>query len=370
MEPPSAPSGSSLPPESKPVEVVTPVRIAERRAFGFLALAALAALARLAIPVGVGLVLGTLLAFALEPVYARLRARGMKASTAALLTSLGAAAVVAGSVLGMSTLLVTRGLALLAVLRVQFASGGALRTLAEAKMARLTFVHLDVAEVAQRLETETVALGTRAAGIAADVAGRTFGAVLTLLFMTMASYFVLGHWSEIVTRTERVLPFERRHTRELLDQFRKVGRAVFLGTVGTGLVQGVLAAAGYAITGVPEPAFFGALTSLASLIPGIGTLLVWVPVGIVQIATGHVAAGLVQLIYSSLTVGIASDYVIRPRLVGREKNIPAILMFIALFGGVQVFGIIGLLLGPVIATLSVAVLKTYERQVAEPVSFS
>jgi predicted PurR-regulated permease PerM len=55
-------------------------------------------------------------------------------------------------------------------------------------------------------------------------------------------------------------------------------------------------------------------------------------------------------------------------LVGREKNVPSILMFIALFGGVQVFGIIGLILGPLIATLSLAVLKTYERQVAEPAS--
>jgi predicted PurR-regulated permease PerM len=55
-------------------------------------------------------------------------------------------------------------------------------------------------------------------------------------------------------------------------------------------------------------------------------------------------------------------------LVGRETNVPSILMFIALFGGVQVFGIIGLILGPMIATLSLAILKTYERQVAEPAS--
>ena len=74
---------------------------------------------------------------------------------------------------------------------------------------------------------------------------------------------------------------------------------------------------------------------------------------------------MVELIYSALTVGIASDYFIRPRLVGREKSIPSIFMFIALFGGVSVFGVIGLILGPVTVTLSLAILRTYEREAAE-----
>ena len=143
-----------------------------------------------------------------------------------------------------------------------------------------------------------------------------------------------------------------------------MGRQVLLGTVVTGVVQGVLAAIGYWMTGVPEPAFFGALTAVASLVPAVGTLLVWVSVGVVLLLTGHVGAGLVELIYSALIVGIVSDYVIRPRLVGREKGVPAILMFVALFGGVESFGVIGLILGPVIATLSLAVLKTYAREVA------
>ena len=82
--------------------------------------------------------------------------------------------------------------------------------------------------------------------------------------------------------------------------------------------------------------------------------------------TGHVGAGLAELIYGALIVGIVSDYVIRPRLVGSEKGVPAILMFVALFGGVETFGVIGLILGPVIATLSLAVLKTYAREVSRP----
>jgi predicted PurR-regulated permease PerM len=361
---PPTPGASASTPKSEPVEVITPVRTQEQRAFGFLALVALAALVRLAMPVGVGLFLGALLAFALEPIYGWLRRRGANAGTGAVICALGATTIISSTVLAITTLLVTRGIALLEVLRVRLAPGGAIRVFAEHMMARLASLHINSADVFQRLESVTVSLGSQAAGVAAQVAGITFGGLLTLFFMTLTAYLVLRHWHEIVTRSERVLPFERRHTHALFEQFRNVGREVLLGTVVTGIVQGLLAALGYWLTGVPEPAFFGAFTALASLIPGIGTLLVWVPIGVAQILTGHAAAGLVELVYGALIVGIVSDYFVRPRLVGREKRIPSLIMFIGLFGGVEVFGIIGLILGPVTVTLSLAILRTYEREVA------
>jgi predicted PurR-regulated permease PerM len=345
-------------------EVATPAQIGERRALGFLALGALLVVVRLAMPVGVGLFLGVVLAFVLEPINSRLRKRNFKAGTAALICSLGATVVVASTVIGVTTLLVTRGIAMIGVLRETLAPGGHLRAFAESAMNRLSSLHVNAGDVTQRLESEAGTLASRAANFAAQIAGITFSGFLTLLFMALAAHFVLHYWSDIVSRAEHVLPFEERHTHALLEQFRVVGREVLLGTVVTGVAQGVLAAFGYWVTGVPEPAFFGALTALASLIPGVGTLLIWVPVGAVQILTGHSVAGLVEITYSALTVGIVSDYVIRPRLVGRKKNVPSVLMFIALFGGVEVFGIIGLIVGPVLMTLCLAVLRTYERQVA------
>jgi predicted PurR-regulated permease PerM len=348
-----------------PIEVITPARTEERRAFGLLALVALAALVRLALPVGVGLFLGALLAFALEPIYTWLRTRNVTSGTAAVACALGATAAVSSTVLATTTLLITRGMALLFALRIQIAPGGAGRELAEHTMARMTALHINIADILQRLESEAVSLGSRAAGVAAEVAGLTFSGLLTVFFMTLASYFVLRYWDQLVVRSQRLLPFEHRHTLALLAQFRSVGRDVLLGTVVTGFVQGLLAGIGYWMTDIPEPAFFGVLTAIASLVPGIGTVLVWLPLGIVHIMGGHVLAGLIELSYSALAVGIVSDYVVRPKLVGRGKGIPSLFMFIALFGGVDVFGIVGLILGPVAVTLSLAVLRTYELERAE-----
>jgi predicted PurR-regulated permease PerM len=158
-----------------------------------------------------------------------------------------------------------------------------------------------------------------------------------------------------------MVPLRPRYTRELLVEFQRVGRSTLLGTVLTGLAQGVLAAIGYMITGVPEAAFFGAATAVASLLPGVGTLLVWVPAGVFLFLTGHPAMGVLELCWGSIAVVGASDYVIRPRLVGGHGTMPSLLTFVALFGGVEVFGLSGLIIGPLIVSLSYAVLKIFAQ---------
>jgi predicted PurR-regulated permease PerM len=358
--PPVAPPPS----HPAPIEVITPPQVRQRRALDVLALVAAAFLVRLAMSLSIGLFLGALLAFTLEPLYARLRRRQMRPGPAALICALGATLSVAGVALALASLLVVGGQSLLDTARSLLASGGGFRTFVERLAARITPAHVDVGDLATRLENQVLSLGTRIASFAAELAGLTFSIALTLLFMTMAVYFVLRNWTAIVEKAEQMLPFDRRHTHALLDQFRTVGRQVLLGTVVTGILQGIMAGIGYWIAGVQAPAFFGALTALASLIPGVGTVIVWATVGVALLLTGHVGAGLFELTYGALVVGIVADYVVRPRLVGQEKGVPAIVIFISLFGGVEAFGIIGLILGPVIASLSLAVLRTYAREVS------
>ncbi len=341
-----------------------PRKARQARALDLFALAAIAALVRLAFPVGIGLFLGALLGFTLQPIYERLRSRGWGAQTAALVCTLGAMTVVSAGAAGLAVLFVTRGVALAGALPAMLAPGGALRELAESLLRGAAPLHIDPNELASKLEQEALSLGARVAAIAGTIAGTVFSGLLTVFFMTLTAYSVLRRWTHVVRRLELTLPLEPRHTHALLDQFRKVGREVLLGTLVTGLLQGLLAAIGYWITGVPQPAFFGALTAVASLVPAVGTLLVWIPLGLYRIASGHVVAGLLTLIYSALIVGVASDYFIRPRLVGSDKNVPVLFTFVSLFGGVEVFGLVGLVLGPVIVTLSIAILKTYQVEVA------
>ena len=335
----------------------------QERALQVLAVAALVTLVWIAHPVGVGLFLGLLSAFAFEPLYARLRAGRWTPRVAAVACVFVMVTIVTVTCTVFAIVFVTRGVALARVLPHTLAPGGAVRQFAERSLAA---VHVDSASAFVHLEAQAVRFESRAAEVAAGIAGATLSGLLTLLFMSLAMYYVLRRWSEIVSRAERDLPLDPRHTRALFGQFRKVGGAALRGTVVTGAVQGVLAGIGYWVCGVPNPAFLGALTAAASVVPGIGTALVWICAGLYLIATHRVAAGIVELIYSVVVVAIVTDYVIRPRLVGGTGGVPAILTFVSLFGGVEVFGVVGLIVGPVIVTLCVAVLKTYEEGLAAP----
>src|SRR5262249_30749474 len=105
-------------------------------------------------------------------------------------------------------------------------------------------------------------------------------------------------------------------------------------------------------------------TAITSLIPAVGTMLVWVPAGVYLLLGGHTARAIIEFLWGAIMVVGLSDYVIRPRVVGDEA-IPALLVFIALFGGVYVMGLAGLIVGPVLMQLAVAVLRLYAREQRE-----
>ena len=113
------------------------------------------------------------------------------------------------------------------------------------------------------------------------------------------------------------------------------------------------------ITGVPEPFFFGAVTAVVSLIPPVGAMFVWVPAGVLLVLVGHPTRGILELVRGALMISMVPEYIIRPRLVGSGGHLPSLVTFAALLGGVQVFGLKGLIVGPVVMSLAVVVLRMY-----------
>ncbi|HTV24764.1 MAG TPA: AI-2E family transporter [Polyangiaceae bacterium] len=340
----------------------------QRKALGICAVAAVAALAWLSLPVASGLFLGTFLAFSLLDVYETLQRRWRRPSLAAVLLALGSGFATVIGLLFLIYFLVVRGIAALSRLAQSFGSQGSLKTtldhLNEATQ-KLPFGPFDITGRVRQL-AEDAAL--QLTSLVRVVAGATFGALLILFFTVMTTFFVLRHWTRILAQAERMLPLHPMHTRVVLAEFQKVGKEVFIGTMLTGIIQGLLAGVGYALGNVPEPGLLAALTAICSLVPALGTLLIWVPVGVALLLWGHPAAGIFELLWGALMVGVLSDYVIRPRLVGGSGHIPTLLTFIALFGGVEVFGVLGLIIGPVIAAVALALLRTYDREICNPPS--
>jgi predicted PurR-regulated permease PerM len=334
----------------------------KRLSLSLLALAATAILIRLAMPVGFGLFLGALLAFVLQPVYEHLLGRRFRPVLAALICSVGTSLALGGILIGLVYLVASELIPLVRSLPEDLAPGGSLHDFVVRLSNSLRAHQVDPDDQLQKLRER---LAPQAGGMAASLAGASGTLIILFIMMTMANFNILLRWNKIVAWAERDLPLDRSHTRKLFREFQQVGRHVVVGTIVTGLIQGAMGGLVCWVTGVPKAAFFGALTAFLSPIPVIGSLVVWAGVGIFRIATGHVVAGTVELILGALFVGVLMDDVVRPKLVGGGAKFPAILTFIGLLGGVAVFGVSGLIAGPIIVALCVAVLKIYGTE-SEP----
>jgi predicted PurR-regulated permease PerM len=333
----------------------------ERRALGLSAIAAFAAIAWIVMPVGVGILLGTLLAFALQPLFERLKPR-LGAKWSALTIVVGSVLTLAGAVGWLAWLFVSKGAALTQEWSVALGPGGPGGAVVSAvgRFTRRLGVPPEELSARARSLAETAAAG--AAKIAEAIAAATASSVVGLLFAMLAMHFILRNWQAVTTAAQETFPLRPDYTAGLFVEFRRVGRAALLGTIGTGVAQGVLATIGFLITGVPEPLFFGAATAVASLVPVAGAMLVWISVGVVLILVGHPVRGIVELAWGAGMVALVAEYIIRPRLVGRGGQLPSLVTFTALLGGVEVFGLKGLILGPVLMSLAIAVLRLYATE--------
>jgi predicted PurR-regulated permease PerM len=262
----------------------------EYRALTWAALIAAAAIVYVAEPVALGILLGTLLAFIAEPLDLRVqRHLGPKAS--ALVTVLVATVVVFGSGASLVWMLAAKGTAhmgeLIAALGPDAPGGGALAALGRVAGQ----VGFSPEEVPMRARALAEGAATRLAGYASALLSVTATTLLTLFFMTLSMHFVLRNAQAVVRLAVETLPLKPEWTQTLFVEFRRVGKTTLFGTVTTGLAQGLLATLGYWISGVPDPIFFGAMTAVASLVPAVGTLLIWVPPGRPVVRVTRVQSG-------------------------------------------------------------------------------
>jgi predicted PurR-regulated permease PerM len=334
---------------------------AESRALGTLAALAGLAIVWVVLPVGIGVLLGALLAFTTYHYYRPLARKTKRPTLAALLLTAGATLLVAATIGIIGYLLVLQGFEVAQKVPEAVAPGGAITQLTDRLRGPLATLKVDPNTIVDRLRHSLGGFAAQLAGWAADALALLLEGALTVFFMALTMFFVLRHWVELTKRAEHLLPFNPRHTRHLLRQVRRIGRTVVVGNFGTAAVQGALGGIGYALAHIPQAALLGALTSVASLVPIVGTMIVWVPAGVILLILDETRAGVFELGWGLVVIIGFCDYVVRPKLVGSGDASSTWLTFVGLFGGIKLFGVVGILLGPLIIGVAVAALRIYER---------
>ena len=186
--------------------------------------------------------------------------------------------------------------------------------------------------------------------------------VLGVMLFTMYYLFKDGRAS--LDRITYLIPLNRAHTELLISKFVSMIRATIKGTMVIGVIQGIIGGLTLWIFGVGSPVLWGVIMAVLSIIPLAGSTLVWGPAGIIRILTGHIGSGIAIL---AIGVAIIStiDNVLRPRLVGQDTTMHPLFIFFGTLGGISLFGIVGFLVGPIIAALFVTVWDIYGTEFKE-----
>jgi predicted PurR-regulated permease PerM len=163
-------------------------------------------------------------------------------------------------------------------------------------------------------------------------------------------FYLLKDGRVMLERIREMLPLSYADQESLLGKFTSVTRATLRGTLLIGIVQGSLAGMAFAVAGIEGAFFWGMVMTLLSVVPGLGTAVIWIPATIVLFALDRVPQAIGLALFCGLVVGTI-DNVLRPRLVGSETRLHPLLIFFSTIGGLALFGVAGFIIGPILAAL-------------------
>ncbi|HUL17924.1 MAG TPA: AI-2E family transporter [Steroidobacteraceae bacterium] len=193
-----------------------------------------------------------------------------------------------------------------------------------------------------------------AASMGGSVALNVFGTLIGFFIMIFALFFLLRDGRTMVENLVQLVPVERTRRSELLKYLGEVTRAVVFGSTATAVVQGLFVGFGFAFVGLPSPVVFGVIATIAAFLP-VGAGIVLVPAVLYLGFSGHLGAATFLAIWTGVMWLL--ETFMRPLLTARHAQVSTLAIFIGAIGGVAAYGILGLIIGPVLLSFIVALLR-------------
>ncbi len=203
------------------------------------------------------------------------------------------------------------------------------------------------------------------AGHGAKVVGGIAGLLLEFALVLLSAYFFYVEGEAILEELTLLSPLPSRYDREFASKFKEVIDATFRGQTASALAQGVATGIGLAIAQVPGAIFWGAVATILGLLPMVGAAVVWVPAAIYLFISASMGergywAPIFLTLWGFLIVSVI-DNVVRPWVMKGKTEMPAIPLLFAVIGGLQAFGFVGLVIGPLVFSLLTSIIDIYKR---------
>lgn len=213
----------------------------------------------------------------------------------------------------------------------------------------------DLSAVIHRYAAEGAAyVGARLGAVLRHGAEFLFDVFVTILAM----FYLFRDGDSIVRRLREVLPFDQERRERLVHETREMIHATVTSTLVAAGVHGLLGGIAFAIAGLHAAVFWGVMMGFFSLVPVVGSALIWVPLSINLMLGGHIGKGVFLLIFCSVIVGTVDNFV-RPWLISGRAEMSGLIIFISIIGGIGVFGLLGVVLGPIVVALAASILDLY-----------
>lgn len=202
--------------------------------------------------------------------------------------------------------------------------------------------------------SQLIAASALGIGLSAFDFALGLGVMLYLLF------FLLRDGDSLLKRVKDAVPLHAEQKTLLLSRISLVVRATVKGGIAVAIVQGMLGGLAFWILGIPAPLLWAVVMAFLSLLPAIGAAIVWAPVALYLLATGSIWEGLFLIGYGVVVIGLV-DNLLRPYLVGKSTKLPDYVVLISTLGGIEVFGLNGFVIGPLIAAIFMVSWETFRK---------
>lgn len=227
----------------------------------------------------------------------------------------------------------------------------------EGPIAAYTGLEIDL-ESFVRSSGETI--GESAFGGAITALETTIHLIIGIGLLLFLLFYFVRDADRFVMWLRTVSPLRASVTDDLLERIGDITRAALIGHVLVAIIQAVIAGVGLLVVGIPNAVFWTFVMVLLGLIPLIGTFVVWVPASLYLVSIGNTIAAIALVVYGAIVVGISDEY-LRPVLVDRYAKISPSVIILGVFGGLSVFGFMGIFVGPVIVGALKAAVEVYDE---------
>lgn len=197
---------------------------------------------------------------------------------------------------------------------------------------------------------------------ARGMVGNLTSLILNAVIAFFTLFFLFREGNHTRRRLAAAIPLTHEQIEKLFTDISRTITASIYGSLAVALAQGSLTSLAFWVLGLPSPILWGVVTAIFSLIPMVGSGIVWLPAALLLMLSGSYGKGIFLIIFGAAVIGTVDNF-IRPYVMSEQADLPTLLLFFALFGGVQEFGIIGLFVGPIVLAVTLSVWKMLRDEI-------